>query len=123
MSTTVFDHGEWTEEQYLADVVVIDAKDPDEMVAEASAVSLVCEITSPSNAGTDRILKMHYYAEAGIPWYLLIDPDPVTLSLYRLEGDRYVAHAQAGPGEVPSLTQPLLVQIDPQSLARRRRSE
>jgi Uma2 family endonuclease len=64
----------------IPDLVVIRPMDPTEVVVEARDVELVCEITS-TNAATDRVLKMHYYAVAGIPWYLLVDPQPVTLSL------------------------------------------
>ena len=35
-------------------------------VLAAEEIFLICEILSPSNATTDRITKMHYYAEARI---------------------------------------------------------
>jgi hypothetical protein len=34
---------------------------------------LVAEITSQSNANHDRIFKVHGYAQAGVPLYLLLD--------------------------------------------------
>jgi Uma2 family endonuclease len=84
-------------------------------VLDGAEVRLVCEITS-TNAATDRVLKMHYYAVAGIPWYLLVDPDPVTLSLFRLDGNRYVEHALAKPGETLSLTEPVVAELGPTAL-------
>lgn len=39
----------------------------------AAAALLVVEITSKSNANHDRIEKLHGYATAGVPWYLLLD--------------------------------------------------
>jgi Uma2 family endonuclease len=35
----------------------------------------VCEVLSPSTAARDRIVKRRLYAQAGIPFYWLIDPD------------------------------------------------
>lgn len=97
----------------IPDVVIIRAPDTDLLVGEAANVRLIAEITSPSNAATDRVLKMHYYAEAGIPWYLLVDPEPTTLTLFLLDGGGYVTHATAGPGEMLRLTEPVAAQIDP----------
>lgn len=35
----------------------------------------VCEVLSPSTAARDRIVKRRLYAQAGIPFYWLIDPE------------------------------------------------
>ena len=35
----------------------------------------VCEVLSPSTAARDRITKRRLYAQAGVPYYWLIDPD------------------------------------------------
>jgi Putative restriction endonuclease len=84
-------------------------------VTDAAGVRLVCEITS-TNAVTDRVLKMHYYAVARIPWYLLVEPDGPTLLLHRLEGDHYVLVQQAKPGELLHLREPVALDLDPASL-------
>jgi hypothetical protein len=46
---------------------------------EAASVVLVCEIVSPSNAGTGPVLKMHYYAGARIGWLRKVEIDPASL--------------------------------------------
>jgi Uma2 family endonuclease len=100
----------------IPDLVITSDIDFDELVIDAAAVRLVCEIISPSNAATDKVLKMHYYAAAGIPWYLLVEQDTGTLRLFELSGDRYVEHSIAKVGETLELTTPVSVVIDPRDL-------
>ena len=95
----------------IPDLVVTEPVAADTIVVEAALLRLVCEITS-TNAANERVLKMHYYAAARIPWYLLVDPDPLVLRLYRLDGDRYVEHAAAKFGETLTLTEPVDAAID-----------
>ena len=83
---------------------------------DAGAVRLVCEIVSPSNASADKVLKMHYYAEAGIPWYLLVEQDTGALHLYRLADRHYVEHSVTRPGEVLRLAEPVAAEIRPEEL-------
>ena len=90
--------------------------DLDELIIDAAAVLLVCEIVSPSNAATDKVLKMHYYAASGIPWYLVIEQGSATFRLFRLDGDVYAEHARAQPGEALVLTEPVAVTLYPQEL-------
>src|SRR5437879_5113794 len=47
----------------IPDLVVARPVDPDTLVLDARDIDLICEITS-TNAATDRVLKMHYYAAA-----------------------------------------------------------
>jgi hypothetical protein len=84
-------------------------------ISEGADLRLVCEITS-TNAATDRVLKMHYYAVARIPWYLIVEPDGPTLLLHRLEGDHFVLDQQAKPGESLRLTDPVTLDLDPATL-------
>ncbi|MEU4237981.1 Uma2 family endonuclease [Actinoplanes sp. NPDC026619] len=87
------------------------------LVLEARTVLLVCEVTSPSNATTDKVFKMHYYAAAGIPWYLLIDQKTTAMHLYRLANGTYVEHSTARKGEVLRLSEPVVAVLDPKELA------
>ncbi|BCJ60369.1 Uma2 family endonuclease [Micromonospora endophytica] len=82
----------------VPDLVITVPVDLDEPYIDAADVRLVGEITSPSNAATDRVLKMHYYATAGIQWYLLIDQVTGTLHLYRKHFNHYVEESVAKPG-------------------------
>lgn len=91
----------------IPDLVITEMVDLDELIVAAESVRLVCEIVSPSNAATDKVLKMHYYATAGIRWYLLVEPEPRTLRLFELAGDKYMERAVAHSGEVLQLTDPV----------------
>ncbi|WP_213006219.1 Uma2 family endonuclease [Paractinoplanes toevensis] len=87
------------------------------LAIEAETVLLTCEITSPSNAATDKVLKMHYYASAGIPWYLLVEQATAALRLYRLAGETYVEHAVVEQGAILRLREPVVATLDPAELA------
>ncbi|GIF24553.1 Uma2 family endonuclease [Actinoplanes tereljensis] len=100
----------------IPDIAITTEIDEREVIVDSSAVRLVCEIISPANAATDRVLKMHYYATGGIPWYLLVDPDARTVLLYRLAHDTYVEEAVATVGDVLHLTEPIVATIDPAEL-------
>ncbi|MCA1222603.1 Uma2 family endonuclease [Streptomyces sp. 8L] len=60
---------------YIPDLVLAEradlAKRPSSLPADRA--KLVVEITSESNANHDRIAKVHGYADAGVPLYLLLD--------------------------------------------------
>ncbi len=49
----------------------------------------ICEILSPSTQRLDRAEKMPRYAEQGVQWLWLIDPDIRTLEAYELRQGRW----------------------------------
>ncbi|MEH0983367.1 Uma2 family endonuclease [Micromonospora sp. CPCC 205556] len=100
----------------IPDLVITGEIDFDEVNIEANDVRLVCEIISPSNAATDKVLKMHYYATAGIEWYLLVEQENGTLHLYRRQGRHYVEQSVAKVGETLELTEPVRATIRPKEL-------
>jgi Uma2 family endonuclease len=53
------------------------------------APDLAVEIVSPSSKKTDRSLKSTAYADSGISWYWIVDPDDRTVEEYRLESGKY----------------------------------
>ncbi len=106
---------------FIPDLVVTSAEDV--TTIEASEVVLVGEVVSPGNAGSDRLLKMHAYSAARIPWYLLVEPSPsgsIMARLLGLDGDHYVEHAVAKNGETLEISEPFAVAIDVDALTRRR---
>lgn len=59
----------------IPDFTVLDRSgDLDGVTAAAKDVLLVGEVISPSTRMQDRVLKPELYAEAEIPYYLLVDP-------------------------------------------------
>ncbi len=61
-------------------------------------------------------MPMHYYAEAGIEWYLLVDPDGPTMQLFHHEEAGYRQYAAAAPGLPMTFPAPIDVTVDPASL-------
>ncbi|RSM67825.1 Uma2 family endonuclease [Actinoplanes sp. ATCC 53533] len=100
----------------IPDLVITTDIDLDLPVINAEDVLLVCEIVSPSNASTDKVLKMHYYAAAGIPWYLLVEQETQALHLYDLAGGHYLERSVTKPGEVLLITEPVVAAIAPEDL-------
>ncbi|WP_026123509.1 Uma2 family endonuclease [Nocardiopsis chromatogenes] len=73
-----------TGERYIPDLVLL----PEPMLEEkrwkfpSHVAALAVEVTSPSNADTDRVKKLRGYALGEAPAYLLIDTDDDTWTLF-----------------------------------------
>ncbi|MCX4959299.1 Uma2 family endonuclease [Streptomyces virginiae] len=72
---------------YVPDLAVV----PKSLAKGAGAllpdqVLLIVEITSESDAETDRVVKRKRYAEYGAPLYLLVDRVEATVTLFALPG-------------------------------------
>lgn len=63
----------------------------------------VAEVLSPATARKDRVLKMPLYAELGIKYCWLIDPDMRTLEAYVNEGGRWVVLGAWGDDDVAEI--------------------
>jgi Uma2 family endonuclease len=100
----------------LPDLAITTMIDFDIPIVDADAVRLVCEIVSPSNASADKVLKMHYYAAAGIPWYLLVEQETGAMHLYELAGEHYVERSVTRVGQVLRLKEPVEADIAPEDL-------
>src|SRR5512132_1473002 len=53
------------------------------------APTLVVEVLSPSTARLDRDRKMKLYAEHGVPYYWIVDPETRSVEAYTLNGAVY----------------------------------
>jgi Uma2 family endonuclease len=78
-----------------------------------SDVVLVGEVFSPSTRLNDEGLKRGLYAQAGIRYYLMVDPEPgvVEAVLLELQGDEYVEIARSEDG-VLDVERPFPVTIE-----------
>jgi Uma2 family endonuclease len=70
-------------------------------LVRASEVMLAVEIVSPGSRRTDRVVKREEYAEAGIPYYWIVDIErPVSLLCCHLAGEFGYADSGERTGEV-----------------------
>ncbi|MEV6735950.1 Uma2 family endonuclease [Streptomyces sp. NPDC051104] len=104
---------------YIPDLAVApeDALDgEDDEYIPAGVAELIVEITSKSNANTDRITKAAGYAKARVPLYLLIDgwaPGGPTVTLYgEPKGDVYRVLRAGKFGDVIDLPDPFGFTLD-----------
>ncbi|MZE76027.1 Uma2 family endonuclease [Streptomyces xinghaiensis] len=103
---------------YIPDLAVIpleSMKRPGHAVP-ADEAELVVEITSSGNANHDRVSKVHGYARAGVPLYLLLDPwhsgEPTATLYGRPESGTYRLLATVVYGEEIELPEPFGLTID-----------
>lgn len=59
----------------------------------------ICEIHSPSTRGYDLVTKRRFYARIGVSHLWYVDPEARSLTVGRLQGDRYVEIAVYGESE------------------------
>ena len=84
----------------IPDFCVIDRPGFDGVILPARHVVLVGEIASPSTRVYDRTTKSALYAEAGIPYLLMVDPgsQPPSAICYELLDGSYVECARSEDG-------------------------
>ncbi|WP_410643021.1 Uma2 family endonuclease [Amycolatopsis sp. lyj-346] len=91
----------------IPDLVITDEPGLQGVSLTEKQVVLVAEIVSPSTKIQDRILKRAIYAEALIPYYLLVEPgEPIAATLFELQGDDYQPIAKSDKAEI-ELTRPI----------------
>ncbi|MFP4485698.1 MAG: Uma2 family endonuclease [Campylobacterales bacterium] len=70
-------------------LVVCDLED-DDFIKLTKPPVLVVEILSPSTALKDKNIKYRIYEEAGVKYYIIVDPDTLSATVYELKEGRYV---------------------------------
>ncbi len=83
----------------------------DDDVAIQGSPDLVVEVISPSTARRDRSQKLRAYQQAGVPWYWLVETEPLLITEYRHTAEGYLVNQTAAeafaPTLFPGLTLPL----------------
>ncbi|EFL06154.1 predicted protein [Streptomyces sp. AA4] len=95
----------------IPDFVIVTCPDVATTWYPASEVLLAAEIESPSARVPDRILKKALYAEALIPYCLLVDPEQEAATVYVLSDGDYLPHAKS-EGGVLTLAEPFPAELD-----------
>ncbi|WP_018351499.1 Uma2 family endonuclease [Longispora albida] len=91
---------------------------PDSEMKRPTEALLVLEILSPATADRDRGEKKSVYARHGIPSYLIVDPEPLTVTEYRLAGDTYTEQQTVTAPGIFTTDTPCPLTINLGSLAR-----
>lgn len=96
----------------IPDLTIVTDPGADTVYYKGDQVLMAVEIHSPSTRTYDRALKRQLYAEAGVPYLLLVDPaaDPMEASCQMLDGDGYREVARAVRGLLV-LAEPFMVTI------------
>ncbi|MFJ5987263.1 Uma2 family endonuclease [Lentzea sp. NPDC092896] len=82
-------------------------------LVRAAEVVLAVEVLSSHSRYTDRRAKRLDYAEAGIPFYWIVDLDPISLTPLRLTEERLYQEIPAATGVHESVEPfPLKIQLD-----------
>jgi Uma2 family endonuclease len=85
----------------------------DGLLLPAADLVVAGEVLSPRDSVNDLVLKRKLYAEAGVPFYLVVRPndDEVTATMFELEAGEYVESARSEHG-VLKLERPFPVTIE-----------
>jgi Uma2 family endonuclease len=97
----------------IPDLIVTNTPGHTDLYFTSAQIVLAVEVLSPSTRAYDRALKRQLYAEAGIEYYLVVDPAPATPSatLLRLDGDDYREAVRSSDGLL-QIERPFPVEVD-----------
>ncbi|MFC7328559.1 Uma2 family endonuclease [Marinactinospora rubrisoli] len=95
---------------FVAPAEVLDTA---ESIVPPDDVLLVAEVVSPSNARSDRVVKLNIYAKAAIEYYLLIDPIAAQTTLFsKPSGGRYLDRVTRDFGKKLVIPEPFEFDLD-----------
>ncbi|WP_231950869.1 Uma2 family endonuclease [Allokutzneria albata] len=84
----------------IPDLVVTTNPGADAVYFDATDILMAAEVLSPSSRAFDRALKRQLYAEAAIPFFVIVDPvaEPVSAIAYEFDGAGYREMARSDDG-------------------------
>jgi Uma2 family endonuclease len=103
------------DEQWQPDLLVIRRGDAGRLRLEVPPV-LAVEVLSRSTRSIDLGLKRQAYAEAAVPHYWVVDPEPPAFTTFRLAGDAYDPVLERATGPV-AVEHPFPLRVDVDALA------
>lgn len=105
----------------IPDVVVHSSVGTDGVFVPAEEVLMIVEIVSPSTKQIDRLLKPGLAAQARIQYYVLVEPDGPTVTMYELDSGSYREVATATGDKRLTVTDPFPLDFRPAELLAARR--
>jgi len=102
--------------EVVPDVAVVAVDEP--LPRYPRDARVVAEVLSPRSRRTDVALKGRVYADAGVPVFVVVDPDAVTLAVHVLRAGSYVEVARAARADAARLPGPVPVRLSPADLVR-----
>ena len=95
------------------DLIVVCDKDKIQETGCMGAPSLVVEIVSPNDIKRDTVIKYDLYRLSGVKEYWLINPETLTITIYRFENDEMVERSQCQSNQATSfIFRDLVLQIE-----------
>jgi len=94
----------------IPDFAIVTTPGLDVIYYQAQDLLLVAEIVSPSSRMLDRVLKRQLYAEAAVPFYLVVDPAGPAV-LFELTDGEYRESARSEGGKL-AFTRPFIATLD-----------
>lgn len=96
----------------VPDVTVLRPRSSGAIWADPADVALVVEVETETSRRYDRLLKPALYAEAGIPAYWRIEPEPI-LHVYALGSEGYVLRQTIQGADLVQVDAPYPVRVNP----------
>ena len=84
------------------DIMVICDQNKIDDKSVKGAPDLVVEILSPSNIRFDFLVKHNKYFEAGVPEYLIVDPEEKMVHVFILQNENYIVKLYGDTDTLPS---------------------